>query len=164
MSLYELDQRYRELFDALVHSEDEAETENIGHQLMAVDENIKLKVDNVVRFVRSLEADCEAIKQEEARLKQRRQALERKRDGLGEYLKGYVKTAHDGKVKGNTFEIAIRKTPAKLIVDDENKVPMDFIKIKEEKSIDKVALKNHLKLIGHIDGVRLETGEALKIK
>lgn len=61
------------------------------------------------------------------------------------------------------FSFKIQKNPPSLVVDDESKVPEEFVKIKRE--IDKTALKKFVKdNENSLDFAHLEQKESLRIR
>ena len=75
-NLYELNQNYTNLLEVLETATDENLIEMVQGALNEVDGSIKDKVDNCVRFVRNLESDITALKEEEKRLADKRKTIE----------------------------------------------------------------------------------------
>lgn len=163
-SLYELTENYTNVLEVLETAADEEVTELLQQTLQSVNEDIKTKVDNMVRVIRNYEADVKALKDEEKRLADKRKSVENSKQRLENYLQSFTSETEGKKFKGNIFDVSIRKNPPKVIVDDESLIPVEFITVKEVKTVDKTALKNHIKLIGDVEGCRLVQEESLKIK
>lgn len=69
------------------------------------------KVERVALKVRSLEAEAAAIKVEEARLSQRRKAVENAAASLKQYLHRGLDAAGEKKVKGTLVTVALQANP-----------------------------------------------------
>lgn len=162
-NLYELSEDYQNIVDLLETSEDEEVIELLTEALNSLNDDIKTKVDNIVRVVRNLQSDIDALKSEEKRLAERRKATERRVSNLEKYLFDFASSCKDKKIKGNLFEVAIRKNPVKVVIDDESNIPMDFVTKEVVHKIDKKSLKDFLK-DNKIDGCRLVQDESLRIK
>jgi FtsZ-binding cell division protein ZapB len=83
-SLYEIAGMYRQILDMEPESDDE-----FGAMMTALDElqgELTEKADNIVRYMRNLNAEAEALKAEEAALYKKRRAVENKAERLKAYL------------------------------------------------------------------------------
>lgn len=162
-SLYKLSEEYNNLLDVLEVAEDEEVKEIVLNSLTEKNEDIRTKTDNIVKFIRNLEADISALKDEEKRLSNKRKVVENSKKRIEKYLFDYTKSLDNKKLKGNLFEIGIKKNPAKLIVDSTEFIPSQFKTVETVETINNVELKKYIK-DNPIKGCRLEQGESLKIK
>ena len=163
--LYEIGQRYQNLLDLIENEEVPAEL--LEGALQEVEDEFGNKAENIIKFLRNIESDIEALKVEEKRFYSRRKALENKLDSLKGYLFSNLKKLDIKKATFGLFQVSIRGTQASLKAIDEDKVPEDFFKVKKE--VDKTKLKDYLKTLSEeelelLGYAKLEKGETLSIK
>ena len=160
MKLYELTQNYLNLLDLLENPDVPAEM--VQAALNEVEENFEDKAENVVKLMKSIEGDIKAFKEEETRLSTRRKSLENKVKNLKEYLEGNLKALGKREVKGKIFTLKIQKNAPKLIIEDLDSIPKEYLETYIEANKNKI--KDDLKNGIEIAGVKLESSESLRIK
>ena len=164
MNLYQLHEGYLNLVEVLENAgEDDNLRELVNNSLNEIEDSIKDKADNVVRFIRNLESDVNAIKEEEKRLVEMRKKREKQVENLKQYLFDFTKVADGQKIKGSIFTVSIKKNPASVVVDDLEAIPEEYKRVKTVIEADKTLLKKALK-DGEVAGVHLEQKESLNIK
>lgn len=159
MKLYELTDNYMQL----VELADQLDEETFRNTLESIQDSIEDKVENTAKVIKSIEADVQAIKEEEKRLKERRQALEKKIDNIKDYLKEQLEKAGIDKVKRPTITVSIQKNPPSVKVIDEKLIPSSFM-IAKAPELDKKAVLEKLKGGEEVPGVELFQGRSLRIK
>lgn len=167
-TLYELDARIAELLDTgFEMSCIDAETGEIDETQLAVyleqlQLDRKTKIDNIAVYVKNLEAEAVAIKAEEKRLKERREAKERK----AERLKNYIKTSMvlQGETKFESARVSMALRNSKAVVVDESKLESVYFINKLVQSVDKKAIKAALEAGILVEGAMLEERKNLQIK
>lgn len=167
-TLYELDAKIAELLDTgFEMSCIDAETGEIDEtQLAAYLEQLQLdrktKIDNIAVYVKNLEAEAVAIRAEEKRLKERREAKERK----AERLKNYIKTSMllQGETKFESARVSMALRNSKAVVVDESKLESVYFINKIVQSVDKKAIKAALEAGILVEGAMLEERKNLQIK
>lgn len=162
MKLYELSQNFRNLEEVLNNTEEDNIREMILNSINEVGCDLSTKVENIVKLIRNLQADTEAIKTEEQRLNKLRKQKERQVEGLQRYLFDCISPLEKKEVKGGIFIVSIKKNPPKAVIDDINAIPSWFLV--HTPSVDKKMLKEALKEGQKIEGARLVQEESLKIK
>lgn len=164
MNLYQLNENYKNLVEVLENAGDDANLlELVSTALNEIEDNIKDKADNIVRFIRNLESDTVAIKEEEKRLAAMRKQKEKQVENLKSYLFGFTQKVEGKKIKGGIFTVSIKKNPPSVVVDDLEAIPEEYKKTKVTVEADKTILKKALKN-GKVAGVHLEQKESLSIK
>jgi len=118
------------------------------------------KLDNIGAIIKNKMADVKALKDEESALKARREVKEREIENLKNYVSGIL--------NGEKFESArvvfgFRKSD-KIIVDNEEMIPKEFMKQKIEYSPDKVNIKKAIMDGVQVAGCHIETENNLQIK
>ena len=116
-SLYELNASYRFLLERLY--DDELPEDALIDTLDSIEGAIEDKAEGYSKIIRQFDADIESIKEEEARLKQRRTALENRKEMLKGNLFNTMKTVGLSKIKTPLFTVSIQKNGGKraLILD-----------------------------------------------
>ena len=135
-TLYQITEEYKALADLVEAGEISEADFALGlSQLKDAFEN---KVEQVAKFILSIKATCEAIKQEEQRLTERRRVAENKAEWLKNYLHKELTEARIDKVEGELVTVSLRKAPPSCEVEDEALVPQDFKRhIPERWEVDK---------------------------
>lgn len=163
MKLYELSQNFRNLQQVLENAgEDENLKELVINSMKELECDLSTKVENIVRLIKNLQAEVEALKAEEKRLAKERKIRENKIENLQGYLFDTISGLEKREVKGGIFTVSIKKNPPKTVVEDLNAIPRQFIV--NTPSIDKKMLKEALKNGEIIEGAKLVQEESLKIR
>ena len=157
MKLYEISGAILELQEKLDNAQDEDTKQCIQDTLESIDYSIEEKAENIVKIIRNYEGDISSIDAEIKRLQSMKKVKSNNIDSLREYLKTNLISINKPKVETPLFKITVGKGQAKLEIEDETKVPDEFIKTRFE--VDKTALKEALK-----DESKLEEYEKLGIK
>ena len=160
MKLYELTQNYLNLLDLLENPD--IPKEIVESALEEVEGNFEDKAENIVKLIKSIEADIKAYKEEETRLSTRRKTLENKVKGLKEYLESSMIALDKKDIKGKIFTLAIKKNPPSVVIDDFNILPMEYKKIEEKE--DKKKIKESIDNGVEVPGARIEQKESLRIR
>ena len=157
MNLYDMSRGYLNLMNIIDEKDDD-----FTEVLNEIDDSFNNKAINVVKMIKSFEADAEAVKKEKMRLAKRQKILENKANGLKNYLFDNMKVLNKETIKSDLFDISIRKNPPSLSIQKEDAIPVEFY-IPQEPKLDKQRLKDYIK--DHdIDGVSLQQGESLSIR
>lgn len=124
--------------------------------LLQVEKNEKM--ENIALWIKNLDSDAKAIREEEKTLASRRQVKERK----VEALKKYLATALAGeKLETARVRISYRKSQA-VECDDVSLVPSEFLKVKYE--LDKTAIKTAIKNGTEVAGCSIVENNSIQIK
>ncbi|MGG1531420.1 siphovirus Gp157 family protein [Brevibacillus agri] len=161
MKLYELTENYAVI--AQMIADDEAKTESLGDTLQALSDAIEVKAENIAKMIRNMDAETEALRNEEKRLAERRRSLETKRDGLKRYLEEQLAIVGLDKVKTPIFTVALQNNPPSVHVLDESAIPKVFW-VTPPPTLDKKLLAERLKAGDDIPGVTLQQGRSLRIR
>lgn len=157
MNLYELSVAFQEVQNM------ELDPEVMKDTLDSIEDAIENKAENIAKLVRNLESDVSAYKEEEDRLKTKRQAMENKVKWLKTYLEDNMKLTGKTKFKSGMFNFSIQKNPASVNILDERIIPEEFL-IPQLPKIDKTALKDVLKTGVEVPGAELKQTEGLRIR
>lgn len=160
-TMYELTGEYRELL-ALAGDPD-IDPQALNDTLEAIQGEIEEKADCTAVIINELTEEAEKIKAEETRLYKRRKAFENHAARLKDGLYNAMKTVGREKFKTTLFSFNIQNNPVKLVIDDESKVPKEYL-IEQAPKVDNTALKEYLKNGNTCSYAHLEQTEGLRIK
>lgn len=160
MNLYDLKEAYKGVQQAIDEGED------LEGVLLTIDDAIEDKADNYAMLIANLNSDIDAIKAEEARLKERRQRIEKSIDTLKQNLFTAMKETGKEKFKTSLFSFTIAKNGGKtpVIVDVEiAKLGDDFVIVTKKPNLD--AIREYIEKTGDITFAHFgERGESLRIR
>lgn len=159
MKLYELTDDYLNLMEMA----EELDEETFQDTLESIQDAIEDKVENTAYLIRNLESDVKVLKDEEKRLRERRQTLESKIARMKDYLKEQLEKAGIEKVKRPLITISIQNNPPSVKVIDEKLIPSNFM-IPQEPKMDKKGILERLKNGEKIPGVELQQTRGLRIR
>ena len=157
MNLYELSLSFQEVQNM------DLDPEVMQDTLDSIEDAIENKAENIAKLVRNLESDVSAYKEEEDRLKTKRQATENKVKWLKTYLEDNMKLTGKTKFKSGMFNFSIQKNPVSVNILDERIIPEEFL-IPQLPKIDKTTLKDVLKNGVEVPGAELKQTEGLRIR
>jgi hypothetical protein len=124
MNLYEIKKEYIDILSNpdYVDMETWEITEAWEQALNENQENLSTKLDNIARFIRSLEAESDAYKKESDRLL----ALKKSADNKAKSLKKYLESALEwNPLNTELFKFSFRKSESAKLEDD-TKVPQEW--------------------------------------
>lgn len=157
MNLYELSVAFQEVQNM------DLDPEVMQDTLDSIEDAIENKAENIAKLIRNLESDVTAYKEEEERLKTKRQATENKVKWLKTYLEDNMKLTGKTKFKSGMFNFSIQKNPASVNITDEKIIPEEFL-IQQPPKVDKTSLKEILKRGIEVPGAELKQTEGLRIR
>lgn len=165
LTLYTLANEYRQALDVLVDSDHDLDVirDTLDGMLVPVEE----KAGNVAAFVLNIEAEAEAVKTAEQRLKARREALEHKAKHLRDYIQTCMETCAINEITGpdSMFRIKVRMNPEKVELDDSlPALPAEYWREKTTREPDKPAILAALKAGQEVPGARIVRTQRLEIK
>lgn len=163
LKLYELSDAYKNLWNMV--DDEETDLTLVEQALQTVEGAIETKAGNIAIFIRNLDAEAKLIKEEEDRLKSRRQAIENKRDRIKEFLQFSLEKIGLDKVKTATHTIAIQSNPPAVQITNEEQIPGRFLTlIPERYEVNKKAISEALKDGEEVPGAVLTRGRSLRIR
>lgn len=168
MKLYDIQKDLLELLTAIENGD--IPQEAIADTLESVEGDYNNKIDNIACYIKSLNAEADAIKAEAAILTERQKAKQNKADNLKQYIKFSMQTIGKSKVETARNKISLQATAASVHIADEAKF-IEWAKANKDDLLDykdptikKTAIKDYINLGNKIDGVSLEKGETIIIK
>lgn len=138
--------------------------------LTAIEGEFNEKAVNIAIYIKNLNADIAAMKQEEAQLRERRRRCERQAEQMKTYLFNSMKAIGLAKIDAPRAKITLRKNPLSVSVDNEQALIHwaeehdDSILKYEQPTVRKNEVKSLLNLGVQIPFVHLENKESVVIK
>jgi DNA-binding XRE family transcriptional regulator len=162
MNLYNTLELEKQIEFIAAHNEGEVE-ENLFQQLIEAQTQSIVQIENLCKYIRSLELGIDICKQEETRIATMRKKAENRIESIKKYLTPYVE--HENKVEAGTFKLSIRKSKhIELAEGFANLTNLNWCDVKEVFTPDKTKIKKAIESGVKIDGAKLvETGN-LQIK
>ena len=165
MNLYEITGQFKELLDL-------AETDNIDQQIIAdtlegVEFEFEEKADAYAKIMKALDGNVTALDKEIDRLEQKKKVIKNNISSMKYALEKAMAETGKTKFKTTLFSFGIQKNPASVVIDDETRIPSDFL-IQQEPKVDKTGIKKYLKELEEINGTcpwaHLQQTESLRIR
>jgi hypothetical protein len=159
--LYEITAEYENLLWMM--EENELPDEELITLLEEVADLFDQKATNITGLFLNMEAESKNIKEAEAKMKKRRDSLDRKSKSLREYLLNSMIMLEIQTVKTPQFHVKIRNNPVSVNILSEAILPDDF---KEEMStirIDKTSIKEAIKSGNPVPGAVLTQSQRLHV-
>ena len=157
-SLYKIND---EMLKILNGEFDEENLEEVQKQFLELEEQKDEKINNTVKYIRNLEWDFENIDAEIKRLQELKKSKKNKIDSLKDLIQFVLDWAT---FESHVCKIWYRKSEQVIVDADLEKISLNYIKIKETKSVDKVKVKKVLKKWKKIKWLHIETIQNLSIK
>jgi len=160
MNLYQLTSDYLQLMELLYSDADE---ETVMDTLESLEDAIEYKADNYAKIIREIEGNINTLKDEETRLKNKRQALERNIERLKDNLYNSMKATGKTKFKTDLFSFNIAKNGGKAPVVIGGEVPDSYcvVTMTPDKKLIRGLLEQGVELPFATLG---ERGESLRIR
>nr|DAE16566.1 MAG TPA: resistance protein [Podoviridae sp. ctiwu7] len=160
MKLYEISEAIRAALD---HIEIDEETGEIlsADALHAVEAQAAEKIEATALYLRELDAEAKAAKDEAERMLARVKSMQKRSDYLKTVLLDAIHAT--GKVKTARVTVSIRKTQA-VAIDEGANLPEAYTTVKTTVSPNKIAIKQALTDGLEVPGCRLEERESVSIR
>ena len=126
----------------------EVDDENLSALMMERDK----KIESVALWIMDLRGDTQKLSEEIFRLTKRKQRTEKQIEDLKEWLRGAL---GGSKFKNEKIAVTYRESE-RVIIDDVEQLPSEFVKIVAEKRADKAALKKAFREWDDIAGAHVE--------
>lgn len=162
VSLFDISERYLNIAELLDNPD--IPEEMLVEALDEIKEEFTAKADNVVRFIKSIEGDCETLKKEEKRLSEKRKALENKANRMKQYLEDNMRLTGNTKFKTAFYSYNIQANPPSVDISNEDLIPDTYKTVETITKIDKKQLLADIKSGLEIEGASLKQGSSLRVR
>lgn len=166
MTLYEIERQIEEAIDKLFSAVDEETGEVDEAALHALDElkaERAVKMDNIGAYIKNLEAEVVALKEESKTLAKRADTKARKIESLKEYVANNMLSRSETKFESTRVVFSFRKSE-KVVIRDENAIPKKYLVKKVEFVPEKNAIKAAIKAGNKVRGAELVENQNLQVK
>ncbi|MGV6935906.1 siphovirus Gp157 family protein [Paenibacillus sp. CMM36] len=159
--LYELGEQYR-LFNNFVDSawdNDDLTEDDLQlyiETLESIEDELSNKAENIAKFMKNIEGDIKALKEEEDRLAKKRKYLQNKVEGLKSYTQAVLEVNKIDKIDAGLFKVRLQKNPPSINIVNEKAIPNTY-RIPQPDKIDTKGLLAAVKQGEVVEGVELVT-------
>lgn len=166
MNLYELTNDLLEVEHILTSEADgeEANIEEIERIKEIILANLQNKAENIAYYIRNTEAMIEARKNEEKRIKETRQKLEKSLDKFKSYVVSNLVELDRKKVETSIGNISVRKSKAVEVSIAPEELDDRFKRVKTICEADKKAIKEALNNGEEVKGAEIVENLSLSIR
>ncbi len=162
-SLYQITDKRLELLALAEESEDMVQA--VSDTMESLDGEFEDKARSLMAVVSNMSSDVLAIDSEIKRLGARKKSIENKQDCMRDYLKTNMEASNINKIQCPLFTITLAKGRDIVQIDDESKIPADYLIIKTSMSPMKKEILAALKNGDEINGVSLaKSPNSIRIK
>lgn len=163
LSLYHMTDEYRRALADLTDSD--LPPEAVADTLEGLQGELSMKAANVAAFALNLEAEAEAAKQAEDRIKRHRQTLESRAKQMRDYLLSNMTRAGITEIAAldKSFRVRVMAGRESCVIESEEALPSDYVRVKTVSEPDKTLITKAIKEGFDVPGARLERKPSLKI-
>ncbi len=162
MKLYEIARQYEEVF-AKAYNEDTGEiNETAMQELNAIEGDAKEKCVAVVKWMKHLESEYDAINKEKRLMAAREERYKKQVEWYKKtYLLQNMQRCHITEISCPEFMIQLRTNPHSVDIYDESSIPEQYHKV--TISYDKAGMLQAMKAGNAIAGARLKQDQSVRI-
>ena len=144
ISLFKISADYKKQLDKLMEIS-ELDQKTINDTLESISTDVENKILNLAALCKNLEGEAELMRGYEHNMGIRRKRHEVRIDNLKRYIQSCMEHTGITRVNNAELSVGVRKNQASLKINDESKIPPEFIIIKTETEFDNKAIKEKLK-------------------
>lgn len=162
--LYELTGQFKELA-TLAEGADEDLAIAVRDTMAAIEAEFNDKAIAVSNIILNFDSDVAAIDAEIERLEERKRLVTNRQKQIKDYLRENMEAAGITKITCPLFTITCAKGREVVVIDDENQIPDELMRVKTEIAPDKAAILKALKEGAEVPGAHIERGQSsIRIK
>lgn len=158
--LYDLPEEYKKLFAMM--EDEEVDSEFLKSALDGIEGEIEEKAEECMKIYTMLNSEGIYICGEIDRLSNRDKILAKNAYNLVEVLRQHILGTKKRTFRTPLFNFIVKKKPPKLVIDQKDKIPKDFL-IEQEPMVDRTGLIEYLK-DNSADFAHLEWGEIVSVE
>lgn len=134
-------------------------------QIAELEKELLVKVDNVASFMEYLDDQVELASAKEKTLKDIKNKLKAKLEWMKTYCIRTMDHAKKDRLIGHNKEIKLKTNPLSVQIEDADKIPPQFIDLKQELVVNKIKILEFVKDTGEqVSGVNIVRNKTIKIK
>lgn len=164
MKVYEIAGAMIDTLDIFLESEGSGnDKENYEVVMEYLKEELSTKSSLLIEYIRNLELESKAAKEEADRLQKLSKSKANKIDSLKKYLANIMQSLEKRKIETNLGSYGLRKS-SKVEVYDMQLLPKTLLRVKEDIQPDKEKIADYIKLNGEVLGAKIIENYSLQIK
>jgi len=164
-TLYQIKDDYLAFANMLAEcSEDEIATIGLSECLEQIKDSFEDKAINIIKIIRSLEANAKAIKEASKKLAVKAKRIESKVNYISNYLRNNMIECNIKKIESPELTVLLRNNSGSVIIDNENIIPEEYFNIKEIIQVDKMKIKADYSSDNKIAGCHIDFTPTLQVK
>ena len=164
-ALYKLNDEYFKVLSEIESDEETGEilNEEKMHELLDLKQNINEKLENISIYIKNLNAEVEAIDNEQNNLDKRKKQKQKRADWLRNYLIEQMQRL--GQKDFETAKTRLRvSTRPKTFIDDESLIPKEYFNEKTTYTVSLSRIKEAIENGETVAGARLIDNPSINIK
>lgn len=158
MKIYELTRNYQNL-EVLLDNES-VDNAVLKEEMDKIVDTIGVKFTNIQRIITNYKAIAEKQKEEEDRIRKKRQANEKKIEVLREYMLTNLEKLENKKLKTDSYTFSTKKVES--VVVDLDLLTEEYYKI--TKTADKTKIKQDIKSGKEVNGAKIHIKNCLNVR
>jgi len=161
-SLYELTGQMAQLNDML---ESDGMEESVKNTLESIEGEFNIKAENIIKLISNKGSDIYVIDDEIKRLKKRKSVIENFQENLRSYLIENMQLSNIKKISCPLFTVTLVDGAYKVEIEDESKLPDDYVTVEViEKPDKKKILKDLKEGIDVLGAKKVRSNKTIRIK
>ena len=158
MKIYELTRNYQNL-EVLLDNES-VDNAVLKEEMDKIVDTIGVKFTNIQKIITNYKAIAEKQKEEEDRIRQKRQANEKKIEVLREYMLTNLEKLENKKLKTDSYTFSTKKVESVIV--DLDLLTEEYYKI--TKTADKTKIKQDIKSGKEVNGAKIHIKNCLNVR
>lgn len=164
MKVYEIAGAMIDTLDIFLESEgSDSDKENYEIVMEYLKDELSTKSSSLIEYIRNLELESKAAKEEADRLQKLSKSKANKIDSLKKYLVNIMQNLEKRKIETSLGSYGLRKS-SKVEVYDIQLLPKALLRVKEDIQPDKEKIAEYIKLNGEVLGAKIIENYSLQIK
>lgn len=163
MRIYEIAERHRQALDAITIDEETGEI-IIPEEFANFQQESETAILDTARYIKELNSEIFAIKEECDRLTKRKRAIEKRVDYFKAVSLDALQRLQEKKVSDPTITVSVRKNAEKVVIDEGTELPDEYLLPPKPREPDKKKLKFDINEGVLIPGVYLVRESSLSIR
>lgn len=157
--LYELTAQFKELAE-IADNADEDLAVAVRDTMEAIEGEFQEKGKAVAMISLNMDGDIDAIQAQIDRLTERKRVIVNRKESLKEYLRLNMEATGISKIFHPLFTITLGKGKPIVVIDEESKIPDDFMRVTTSMAPNKVEIAKALKDGIDVPGAHSEIGKS----
>lgn len=162
-SLFLIQQDYLQIAEILEDNGGEL-TPELEKSLAINQQELQVKGVNYALVIRQIDGEAEIIDREIKRLSDLKKSKENVAKRMKDAIKGAMELYGIQSIKGDLINITLRNNAASVVVEDDERLPTEYVQVKHTTSPDKKAIKSAIESGVEVPGAYLVNNKSILIK